>query len=331
MKRHGSYVAALLFTIIALLGWNTSHVQAAKMLDYGDPLPDAMTMPQPTIQKEFCEEITKRTGGELTVKYHHATIVTNEVKAVEMLKRGALAFASLGGAVGTTFPNTQPLVLPYLFRDYAHFHAVLAGPVVKKMEEEIEKQHGLKVLFWFDFGFRQFITTKKPVGALSDLKGLKLRVMPSPPLAELVNSLGASAVPISWAETIPALQQGVVDGLDLPIVSFLANRVYEISKNMALTSHYFAPTPALVNLKVWNEFTPAQQQIVRQVAKEMSAKQRMLMEKSHEEGLETMKKYGVNVTSPDTAPFRKVAQEKVYPKYYEKFGKELIESIVATK
>jgi TRAP-type C4-dicarboxylate transport system substrate-binding protein len=155
--------------------------------------------------------------------------------------------------------------------------------------------------------------------------------MPSPPLAELVNSLGASAVPISWAETIPALQQGVVDGLDLPIVSFLANKVYEISKNMALTSHYFAPTPALVNLKVWTEFTPAQQQIVRQVAQEMSAKQRMLMEKSHQEGLETMKKYGVNVTSPDTAPFRKVAQEKVYPKYYEKFGKELIESIVATK
>jgi hypothetical protein len=89
------------------------------------------------------------------------------------------------------------------------------------MEEEIEKKHRLKMVIWADFGFRQFANTKRPLNSPDDFKGLKLRAMPLPPLADMVNALVASAVPIGWSEAIPAVQQGVVDGLDLPVVNLI--------------------------------------------------------------------------------------------------------------
>ncbi len=69
----------------------------------------------------------------------------------------------------------------------------------------------------FKYGFRHFWNNRKPIAAPADLKGLKLRVQQGRVFADTVNGLGASAVTMASGEVIPAAQQGVIDGADLPI------------------------------------------------------------------------------------------------------------------
>jgi len=330
MKRRSILIMALMVGLI-LTGYPNAS-RAAKVLDLGDPIGGPPgEAPLRVALDFFSAEVPKRTNGEVVINYHPQTIVTSETKAIEMCKVGALALAGTGGGIGTIFPTTQPLMLPYLLRDYAHYYGVVRGPIGKQMEAEIEKKHNLKMIIWTEFGFRQFANSKRPLNTLDDFKGLKLRVMPSPPLADMVNALGASAVPISWGEAIPAVQQGVVDGLDLPVANLISMKIYEICKYAAITNHYFGPTAVVANLNIWKTLTKQQQDIILQVGLEAADKNWAMMEKMDKDGKAQLEKHGMKVTTPDLGPFKEVAKAKVYPKYYASFGKEIIQRIMDFK
>lgn len=330
MKKRNNLIRGLIIGLTLACYPLTVHA-GGKVLDFGDPVGGPPSLPNRIVLEFFSSEVGKRTNGEITIKYHPQTIVTGETKAVEMCKAGALAFAGMGGGIGTIFPNTQPLMLPYLVRDFAHYYAVVRGPIGKEMEAEIEKKHSLKVIFWFDFGFRQFVNTKKPLNGPDDFKGLKIRVMPSPPLADMVNALGASAVPISWAETLPAVQQGVVDGMDTPVANLISLKIYEICKYAAISNHYFGPTAIVANRDIWKGLTKQQQDIILQIGRETGDKNRAIMEKMDADGKASLEKLGMQVTTPNLGPFRDIAAAKVYPKYYSAFGKKIIQSILDFK
>lgn len=323
------------FVIVLALFWGIFNCpmpsQAAGVLDLGDPIGGPPDAPQRLSLEYFASEVAKRSNGAITIKYHPQTIVSNEFKAVEMCKAGSLAFCTMGGSTGTIFPNVQILELPYIIRDHLHYYHIVRGAIGKEMEEEILKKHNLKVVYWFDWGFRQFINNKRPIHKPADLQGLKLRIIQSVPLRDIVTALGGSPVPISWAETIPAIQQGVVDGLDLAFSPLIKYKVYEVVKFGAVTKHLFTPSPLLVNLNVWNNFSPEQQRIILQAGKEAADKNWQLVEKADVEGKGILEKLGMKITTPDLTPFRKIAGDKVYPKYYEKFSKAYLEKIQSVK
>lgn len=307
------------------------ELQAGAVLDLGDPIGGPPDVPQRLSLEYFCSEVAKRSNGEITIKYHPQTIVSSEFKAVEMCKAGALAFCTMGGSTGTIFPNVQVLELPYIIRDHLQYYNIVRGPIGKEMEEEILKKHNLKLIFWFDWGFRQFINNKRPINKPEDLQGLKLRIIQSIPLRDIVNALGASPVPISWAETIPAIQQGVVDGLDLAFSPIIKYKVYEVVKFGAITKHLFTPSPLLANISVWNSFSPDQKRIILQVGKEAADKNWELVERADVDGKGILEKLGMQITTPDLTPFRKIAMEKVYQKYYDKFSKAYLDRIQSVK
>ena len=65
---------------------------------------------------------------------------------------------------------------------------------------------------------------------LNDIKGLKFRVPQSAILLACYKAWGANPVPISWAETFTALQQGLVDGQCYGYITFLACKFNEVQK-----------------------------------------------------------------------------------------------------
>jgi len=62
------------------------------------------------------------------------------------------------------------------------------------------------------------------------MKGMKIRIQPSPVFKALVESLGASASAIPWAELPTALQQKVVDGQENGVTNILAASLYQHQK-----------------------------------------------------------------------------------------------------
>jgi TRAP-type transport system periplasmic protein len=278
------------------------------------------------------KEINQRSKGTLQIRYHAATLMTKEAEAIDAVKSGNIAMSSPVGAASSLFPEIGVFTVPYLVRDYKHAYAMFNGEVGKELSALIEKKYKVRVLFYFDLGFRHFFNTKRPINTPADLKGMKMRVQQGKVFADTVNGLGASAVPMGWGEVIPAVQQGIVDGADLPVVNILNNKAYEVAKYVSLTYHNYGPSMTVINPDIWKALSPDNQKLLQEVA--MQAQTRMREAVESVDSLAGAKKLlepkGMVVNQADVAAFRKVAEQTVWPKYKKQYP-EMWDKIVNTK
>jgi TRAP-type C4-dicarboxylate transport system substrate-binding protein len=195
--------------------------------------------------------------------------------------------------------------------------------------QDIERNYSVKVLTFYDYGFRH-VWGKRPVYKPDDFKGLKLRI-PFRPLGDLIAAAGGSPLYMSWGEVIPAVQQGVLDGAELPMANIVAMKIYEIAEYCSLTRHVFAPGFFVANKTVWEDLTTEEKRIVLQAAREASEGQAKAYNDADLKAKEVLEPRGMKVNGVDTGAFVELAKEVVYPKYKEKYGSEIIDKILNTK
>jgi TRAP-type C4-dicarboxylate transport system substrate-binding protein len=223
-------------------------------------------------------------------------------------------------------------LVPYLVKSYDQAYTMFNGAIGERLDRRIQDKYKLKVLCFYDYGFRHFWNTRHPITVPKDVRGLKLRVQPAKVFADTINGFGGVAVPMAWAEVIPAAQQGVIDGADLPIVNILALKAYEVSKYCSMTYHNYGPTALVMNLDMWNGLTPAQQKLLLDASRTAQERIRQLTESvdTVEKARELLEPKGMTVNTADVEAFRKIAQEKVWPAYQKEYS-DIWDEIVATK
>ena len=282
--------------------------------------------------KYLADEVTKRSNGTLDVRFHGGTLLGKELEIMDAVKSGNVALGAPAGAACTVFPEMCIFLTPYLVRDYEHAYAMFNGEIGKKLDETFQQKYKVKIVYFYDYGFRHFWNNRKPINTPADLKGLKMRVQQGRVFADTVNGLGASAVPMAWGEVIPAAQQGVIDGADLPIYNINALKVYEVSKYVSLTFHNYGPTVLVMNLDIWKSLTPEQQKLFMDVGREAQKKVRELTESVDNlaKAKELLEAKGMKVNAADVASFRKLAEDKIWPAYKQQYG-ELWDRIVSAK
>jgi TRAP-type C4-dicarboxylate transport system substrate-binding protein len=222
-------------------------------------------------------------------------------------------------------------LVPYLVRSYDQAYRLFNGKVGDALDRQFQEKYGLKVLCFFDFGYRHFWNTKRPIVEPRDLRGMKIRVQLAKVFGDTVNGLGGNAVPMAWAEVIPAAQNGVIDGGDLPIVNILALKAYEVSKYCSMTYHNYGPTVTVINLALWNGLAKDQQTLLLDLAREAQARIRRDTESvdSLEKAKELLEPKGMTVNAANVDAFRKIAEEKIWPGYQKQYP-ELWDEIVKT-
>jgi len=282
--------------------------------------------------KYLADEVTKRSNGALDVRFHGGTLLGKELEIMDAVKSGNVALGAPAGAACTVFPEMCIFLTPYLVRDYEHAYAMFNGEIGKKLDETFQQKYKVKIIYFYDYGFRHFWNSRKPINTPADLKGLKMRVQQGRVFADTVNGLGASAVPMAWGEVVPAAQQGVIDGADLPIYNINALKIYEVSKYVSLTFHNYGPTVLVMNLEIWKSLTPEQQKLFMDVGREAQKKVRELTESVDNlaKAKELLEAKGMKVNAADVASFRKLAEDKIWPAYKQQYG-ELWDRIVSAK
>jgi len=282
--------------------------------------------------KFMAEEVTRRSNGSINMVFHGGTLLNKELEIMDAVKSGNVAVGSPIGAASTVFPEMGVFLTPYLVRDYQHAYSMFNGQIGKDLDETFQKKYKVKILFFFDYGFRHFWNNKRPINNPADLKGLKMRVQQGRVFADTVNGLGASAVPMPWGEVIPAAQQGVIDGADLPIVNINALKVYEVSKYASMTYHNYGPTVLVMNLDIWKSLPADQQKLIMDVGMEAQKKIREATESvdNFAKAKEILEAKGMKVNQADVPSFRKLAEEKIWPQYKQQYA-EFWDKIVSTK
>src|SRR6266567_1089738 len=280
----------------------------------------------------MAEEVNKRSKGALDMQFYGATLLSKELEIMNAVKAGNVAVGGPAGAAATVFPEMGVFLVPYLVRSYDQAYRMFNGAIGDQLDAQFQQKYGLKVLCFFDYGFRHFWNSRRPIVEPKDLRGMKMRVQQAKVFADTINGLGANAVPMAWGEVIPAAQQGVIDGADLPIVNILALKAYEVSKYCSMTYHNYGPTVTVMNLDIWNGLSEPQKKLFAEASRTAQQTVRQLTESvdSIAKAKELLEPKGMTVNSADVEAFRSLAQDKVWPAYKTQFP-EMWEEIVATK
>ena len=229
---------------------------------------------------------------------------------LEAISRGNLEMSIASAQeLAEFFPEFSVFSAGYVHRDAAHqvkvFNADFFQPYKKKVEDKL----GVKLLSVMYLGRRHVnLRSDKPVNTPADLAGVKLRMPGSEAWLFLGRALGANPTPMAFTEIYQGLQSGAIDGQDNPLPTVKDAKFFEVTKQIALTSHLVDLNYLTLSKKVWDKLTPDQQKTLQKAADDAceSARQRQL--KLEDELVAFLKEKGLKIYTPDLAAFRKQVQ-----------------------
>jgi TRAP-type transport system periplasmic protein len=213
--------------------------------------------------------VRQRTDGRINMKvYPGVSLVQgDQTREFTAIRQGIIDMA-IGSSINWS-PQIKELnlfSLPFLMPDYRAIDALTQGPVGKEIFDIVTKQ-GVVPLAWGENGFRELTNSKREIRRPDDLKGLKIRVVGSPLFLDTFRALGANPTQMSWADAQPAFASGAVDGQENPMSIFTAAKLHTVGQKFVTMWGYVAdPLIFVVNREVWESWTPADRDIVRQAA-----------------------------------------------------------------
>ena len=248
-------------------------------------------------------------SDSVEVKVFPASQLGQSREVIEAMRLGSGASGTTGGPAeyASFVKRIGVLGLPFVWKSYDHAIAVLDGPVGKELDADMEKA-GFKVLSWaVSWGYRNVVTAKKEVKTAADLKGLKIRTIPTKVFVAAINAMGANATPMNFGEIYTSLQSGVLDGYEHTAATTVSFKLNEVACCIAMTRHLMDPTVLVFSLAEWKKFSPAEQAVMQKGAQEAAAIVRKMAPEKEAESLAAVKKLGMKVVEIDTAPLQKAA------------------------
>ncbi len=263
----------------------------------------------------------------------------NERSMASQVQSGSLQIAAITTAVLQNFaPEVAILDMPFLFPNRATAYAVLDDQAVKDKIFSYLPKKGFVGIGWVENEIRDFSNTKHPVRTPADIKGLKVRVMNSPAYLDTFNQLGASTVGIPFPEVYSALQTGVIDAQENPLMTAVLMKFPEVTKYVTNTQHALTECIILVNIDFWERLSPKEQQIFREAAnlatqtnRARNAEIKKNLPKLNMSIEEYCKQHGVeliNLTPEEREAFR-VAMIPVWDKYRGLIGDDIFDFMLA--
>lgn len=263
----------------------------------------------------FKAMVESGTGGKVTVEIYPAGQLGGEREHFEGVKIGTIEMTLVTESPVTQFLKpVMVLSIPYLFRSSSVAWAVFDGPFGKELGEAVRRATGVRVLGYGEVGFRHFSNSKRAIRKPEDVSGLKIRVMESPIYVSMVKALGGNAVPIAFPELYTSLQQGVVDGQENPVSTFVMNKFDEVQKYLTLDGHLYSTQFICINDRFFQGLPKDTQAVIEEAARVISTVSRGVQTTTSYLGVTEAMTRGVQVYVPTSAEkdaFKKAAQGPV--------------------
>ncbi len=215
----------------------------------------------------FKNIVESKTNGQVTVELFPGNTMAQSKEATEMVQNGTLEMAITTGATAAFYPEIQVMSLPYVFQsDEIAWRVFDESEFWQEMVEDMAEKTNIRILGMGQNGTRHFTNSVRPIKTPDDMKGLKIRVMPSPIFSQMVTALGASPTPLSHNEIYTSCQTGVVDGQENPIWNIAANKWYEVQTYMTLDGHVWSENMLIINDNYFNNLPEEIQHVIKVAA-----------------------------------------------------------------
>ena len=210
--------------------------------------------------------------------------------------------------LGQFFPEFTIFATGYVHQNAAHQVAVFNDPLMDPFKQKVEDELGVKLLAVMYLGQRHVnlrqtkdeLTVRTP----ADLAGVNLRMPGTDAWQFLGKALGANPTPMAFTEVYTALQTGSVDGQDNPLPTVVDAKFYEVTKQIALTSHLVDLNYVAFSKSVWDGLTADQQATVKAAAEAAAESGRQAQLEKEATLVSFLTEQGLAVYEPDLKAFR---------------------------
>lgn len=210
--------------------------------------------------------------------------------------------------LGQFFPEFTIFATGYVHQNAAHQVAVFNDPLMEPFKQKVEDELGVKLLAVMYLGQRHVNLRQSKddltVSTPADLAGVNLRMPGTDAWQFLGKALGANPTPMAFTEVYTALQTGSVDGQDNPLPTVVDAKFYEVTKQIALTSHLVDLNYVAFSKAVWDTLSADQQATVQAAAEAAAESGRQKQLEKEANLVSFLTEQGLDVYEPDLQAFR---------------------------
>lgn len=311
MSRRLAMAGAGAVSAASILHWPANAAEFS--YKYGASAP--MEHPALLRTKQAADKIKQESNGRMEITLYPNSLLGGDTAMIAQVVGGALEMFNLPiDLLAPRNPVCGIAGVGFAFPDYDHVWAAMDGELGDLLREVAEGLGFHCLEKGYDHGFRQVTTRTKPITSPADLRGFKIRLPVAPYLISLFRHLGAAPTAINFNEVYSALQTGLMDGQENPLVLIDTAKLYEVQKYCSLTNHVWSGFHVSFNVGAWKKLPADLQEIVHRnfTAAALAQRQDFLTMTQTEQQNLTAK--GLTFNTPDTKPFRDMlAKNGFYP------------------
>ncbi|MCG7602203.1 TRAP transporter substrate-binding protein [Halomonas sp. McH1-25] len=278
---------------------------------------------------QFAKILNDSCDNQFNVVIHQGTM-GGQRESIELVQEGVLDMTSSSLSVlGNFGGSTGVFDLPYLFADREQAYRALDSKIGKEVAEPL-KDSGLRLISYWENGFRNVTNNRGPIETPNDLKDLSIRVPESNVYVETFEALGANPTTISFSEVFSALQQGVIDAQENPYGNIWDANLYEVQDYLSETQHVYAGNGVVINNDRFMSLDKDIQKCIIDAASQAKDLQRKYVQDQESELRSKLIEQGMKINKvKDINTFIEKAEGAYEASFYETYGKDLIERIRA--
>ena len=280
---------------------------------------------------KFGELLKAKTNGQYTVKLFPSSQLGNERELTESVVLGTVDMTLSGPTpVSWYIPEYSMVNCPFIYKDLKHYMRVWNGDVGKFINDKLFEKKGLVVLSNWYRGPR-YLTAKKEIKTLNDLKGLKVRVPEAEITLKTWKILGANPTPVAFNELYLALQQGVVEAQENPFEMIMTASLYDVQKYIMDTQHVASHYMFLMADKQLKSLPIDAQKAIKEAVVEAGKYQDKIMLEGESNLLSQLKSKGMIFVEVDMKPWFDLVLSKIPETFSTTYNMEIYNKVINTK
>jgi TRAP-type C4-dicarboxylate transport system substrate-binding protein len=273
------------------------RAQAAAPLTLRCSLDTAPSHPRNVAMRDFLAKLEKASDGRVQTKLFESGSLFPDLQVVKALVQGQVEMVCPGTWTITGFvADADFSQLPAFYgRPIDEVHKATDGAAGKFVNQKVAQKLGVQVLGgWFDLGFNNWYSTKKPLATLADLQGMKLRSPGGVLNSWRIRFFGGIPNVTPWPDVPLAMSQGTFDGLISTNESVNSSKLYDSGLRHSLQDHQgmglYVP---MMNRDFWNKLGPQLQEAVLKLWADNLPAYRDNTAKAQQHGREELTQHGV--------------------------------------
>jgi TRAP-type C4-dicarboxylate transport system substrate-binding protein len=187
--------------------------------------------------------------------------------------------------------------LPFLFSSNAQARGAMDGALGEFLARKTEERINYRILGWFENGFRHISNRLCPIHVPADMKGMKIRVLPSEIHKRTFELLGAIAMRMDLTEAIAMIKAGTLDAQENPLANTVTYGVHKFHKLHTLSNHFYISRPIFLHRTSFETWPQELQRAMQAAVNQAVAHQRKLAVEEHEQSRKAIEAEGCQINA----------------------------------